>query len=250
MTLKSVDPIAHRRDPSQRRALVLIDAIRQAALEIIEKEGPAALTTNRVADRAGVSIGSLYHYYPNKESIVADLFEVRVQALVDAIEAMRQSVHFEDLPLPDALRAYLELALAHRERLAHLHREFLHDFGARFEVPSRTAPDGRTYHEITVEWLCALLGAQSRPHRSRGLRRRRANADPADRGHRTRGGGRAPPHGAERPGRRRRHPRPARLPALSRLTCTAAAGGARIESPRSLRFKPWCARRPPGARRL
>ena len=157
MTLKSVDPIAHRRDPSQRRALVLIDAIRQAALEIIEKEGPAALTTNRVADRAGVSIGSLYHYYPNKESIVADLFEVRVQALVDAIEAMRQSVHFEDLPLPDALRAYLELALAHRERLAHLHREFLHDFGARFEVPSRTAPDGRTYHEITVEWLCALL---------------------------------------------------------------------------------------------
>jgi AcrR family transcriptional regulator len=157
MAHKSVDPIAHRRDPSQRRAVVLISAIRQAALEIIEKEGPAALTTNRVADRAGVSIGSLYHYYPNKESIVADLFEVRVQALVDAIEAMRQSVHFEELPLPDALRAYLELALAHRAQLAHLHREFLRDFGARFDVPSRVAPDGRTYHEITIAWLIELL---------------------------------------------------------------------------------------------
>jgi len=157
MPHKSVDPIAHRRDPSQRRALVLIDAIRQAALEIIEKDGPAALTTNRVAERAGVSIGSLYHYYPNKEAIVADLFEMRVQRLVAEIDAMRASVHFEDLPLPDALRAYLELALTHRARFAHLHREFLRDFGARFEVPSRTAPDGRTYHEITVDWLAALL---------------------------------------------------------------------------------------------
>jgi len=157
MPHKSVDPIAHRRDPSQRRAIVLTDAIRQAALEIIEKEGPAALTTNRVADRAGVSIGSLYHYYPNKEAIVADLFEVRVRQLVAEIEQMRASVHFEDLPLPEALCAYMRLALAHRARLAHLNREFLRDFGARFEVPSRTAPDGRTYHEITVDWLAALL---------------------------------------------------------------------------------------------
>jgi AcrR family transcriptional regulator len=157
MPHKSVDPIAHRRDPSQRRALELLGAIRQAALEIIEKDGPGALTTNRVAERAGVSIGSLYHYYPNKEAVVADLFETRVRALVDDIESLRATVRFEDLPLPDALRGYIALALAHRARLAHLHREFLRDFGARFEIPQRRAPDGRTYHEITVEWLCSLL---------------------------------------------------------------------------------------------
>jgi AcrR family transcriptional regulator len=157
MPQKSVDPIAHRRDPTQRRAHVLVDAIRQAAVEIIEKEGPAALTTNRVADRAGVSIGSLYHYYPNKESIIADLFEMRVQALMAEIDLMRERVRFQELPLAGALESYLRLALSHRSRLAHIHREFLRDFGARFEVPARMAPDGRTYHEITVQWLRELL---------------------------------------------------------------------------------------------
>ena len=157
MTLKSVDPIAHRRDPTQRRARELITAIRGAALEIIEKDGPAALTTNRVAERAGVSIGSLYHYYPNKESIVADLFEARVQALVEEIDSMRGTVQLHELPLDRALASYMAMALRHRSRLAHIHSEFLRDFGARFEPPTRLSSDGRTLHELTLEWLHELL---------------------------------------------------------------------------------------------
>lgn len=50
-----------------------MDAILGAARSLLVKQGLAALTTNKVAERAGVSIGSLYQYFPNKDSILAEL---------------------------------------------------------------------------------------------------------------------------------------------------------------------------------
>ena len=70
------DPLSQRRRATQQRAEVLLAAVREAARLILEEEGPKGLTTNRIAERAGVSIGSVYHYYPNKESIVTDLFDI------------------------------------------------------------------------------------------------------------------------------------------------------------------------------
>ena len=151
------DNLTPRRQPTQGRARVLITAIRQAAREILAAEGPDALTTNRVADRAGVSIGSLYHYYANKESIVADIFEEEVQALQRDIDDLAHGVELSDLPLPRALSEYVAMVFRHRRRFANIHREFVRDFGTRFELPSRRSPDGRTYEEITVAWLVDLV---------------------------------------------------------------------------------------------
>ena len=64
-----------RRIPEQTRAKATCDAILTAAAHVLEVGGETAFTTNRVADRAGVSIGSLYQYYPNKESILVALAE-------------------------------------------------------------------------------------------------------------------------------------------------------------------------------
>jgi hypothetical protein len=63
-----------RRVPRQERSRLLVDCIRIAAAEILEKNGPEALTTNNIAARAGVSIGSLYQYFANKEEILEEVF--------------------------------------------------------------------------------------------------------------------------------------------------------------------------------
>src|SRR5262245_4169642 len=62
-----------RKTPSQERAKATVDAILEAGAYILVKHGWEKFTTNRVAERAGVNIASLYQYFPNKESIAAEL---------------------------------------------------------------------------------------------------------------------------------------------------------------------------------
>ncbi len=62
--------IAPRKTPRQARSARLVEAILEAAIRVLESDGAAAFTTIRVAERAGISVGSLYQYFPNKESIL------------------------------------------------------------------------------------------------------------------------------------------------------------------------------------
>jgi len=62
--------LSPRKQPQQARSEHLVGAILQAAIRVLEREGAAAFTTIRVAETAGVSVGSLYQYFPNKESIL------------------------------------------------------------------------------------------------------------------------------------------------------------------------------------
>jgi AcrR family transcriptional regulator len=65
-----------RKEPIQKRSLELRDMILKAATYILKKEGAFGLTTNKIAEKAGVNIASLYQYYPNKESILFHLHEI------------------------------------------------------------------------------------------------------------------------------------------------------------------------------
>ncbi len=64
-----------RREPTQERALRTIDAIFGATAQIVEGEGAAALNTNKIAAKAGVSIGTLYQYFPSKEAILLAMID-------------------------------------------------------------------------------------------------------------------------------------------------------------------------------
>ncbi len=63
-------PANQRRSPKQARAKATWEAIVEAAAQILERGGPSALNTNAVAERAGVSIGTLYQYFADKQSIL------------------------------------------------------------------------------------------------------------------------------------------------------------------------------------
>ncbi len=64
-----------RKKPLQARAIATVEAITRATAHILVEHGYDALTTNHVAERAGVSIGSLYQYFPSKEALVGELLD-------------------------------------------------------------------------------------------------------------------------------------------------------------------------------
>ena len=63
-------PISLRKQPKQSRSTELVTAILEAAVQVLAQEGVQRFTTGRVAEKAGVSVGSLYQYFPNKAAIL------------------------------------------------------------------------------------------------------------------------------------------------------------------------------------
>ncbi|RWL42986.1 MAG: TetR/AcrR family transcriptional regulator [Mesorhizobium sp.] len=70
MTIRPSPSISTRKQPKQARATELVAAILQAAAQVLASEGAQRFTTTRVAERAGVSVGSLYQYFPNKAALL------------------------------------------------------------------------------------------------------------------------------------------------------------------------------------
>jgi AcrR family transcriptional regulator len=88
MKTRQTAPISARKRPRQARSERLVATILEAAIRVLAREGAQRFTTARVAETAGVSVGSLYQYFPNKESI---LFRLQTDewrqttALIDGI---------------------------------------------------------------------------------------------------------------------------------------------------------------------
>lgn len=76
-----------RKTPQQARSRALVEAILDATARILIEDGFARTTTNRVAGRAGVSIGSLYQYFPSREALVAAVARRHSENLKAALEA-------------------------------------------------------------------------------------------------------------------------------------------------------------------
>ena len=70
MTDRASAEISSRNSPKQARSNELVAAVLEAAVQVLAKEGAQRFTTARVAERAGVSVGSLYQYFPNKAAIL------------------------------------------------------------------------------------------------------------------------------------------------------------------------------------
>ena len=80
-------PALNRRKlPRQARSTVTVDAIFQATIQVLLSDGPIRLNTTRVARRAGVSVGTLYQYFPNKQALLFAVLERHLAMLADAVE--------------------------------------------------------------------------------------------------------------------------------------------------------------------
>ena len=72
-----------RKSPKQKRSIETVSAIIEAAARILEKCGHAGFSTNIVAERAGVSIGSLYQYFPQKDALIGALITRETSLLME-----------------------------------------------------------------------------------------------------------------------------------------------------------------------
>ena len=102
-TLTAFEP---RKTPVQARATVTVDAIFEATIQILLSHGADRLTTTRVADRAGVSVGTLYQYFPNKQSLLFAVMEDHMNKVAAAVESA--CAHAGHKPLAEMIREVVE----------------------------------------------------------------------------------------------------------------------------------------------
>jgi AcrR family transcriptional regulator len=109
-----------RKIASQERSRATVEAILEATARILIKEGFDKASTNRVADVAGVSVGSLYQYFPNKDALVAALIarhseHIRLTIGDELTEAVK-------LPIADGVRNLIASAIKSHRINPKLHR--------------------------------------------------------------------------------------------------------------------------------
>lgn len=100
-----------RKAPRQARAVATVEAIAQAATQLLREGGLAAMTTNAVAARAGVSIGSLYQYFPNRDALMVELIRREQRGHVERVRAAL--LLCKGLDLEATVRLLVRAAMGH-----------------------------------------------------------------------------------------------------------------------------------------
>src|SRR5215472_10039214 len=95
-----------RKTPVQTRAAVTVEAISEATIQVLLNDGADRLTPTRVAERAGVSVGTLYQYYPNKQSLLFAVLEAHMERVTTSLEAACEHARYK--PLREMVREVVE----------------------------------------------------------------------------------------------------------------------------------------------
>src|SRR5580692_6581184 len=102
-----------RKNPSQERSRLTVDALLEATARILVREGFDKASTNRIAEVAGVSVGSLYQYFPGKEALVVAVIERHNQEIMQTVRGELADVASQ--PLQQGVRKLVAVAVkAHR----------------------------------------------------------------------------------------------------------------------------------------
>lgn len=119
---RRADPFRPRKRPLQTRSQRTVEAVLEAAAQVFASRGYAGATTNHIAERAGVSIGSLYEYFPNKDALLVALLEGHLAEGEEVIERAAAEVAARALPIREAIRVFIGAMVDLHERDRGLHR--------------------------------------------------------------------------------------------------------------------------------
>jgi AcrR family transcriptional regulator len=144
-----------RKHASQDRSRATVDALIEATARILVREGFDKASTNRIASEAGVSVGSLYQYYPGKEALVAAVIERHNRDLMKIV--LDAFAEIEAQPIDIGVRRLVQAAVEGHRVEPDLHRvlaEQIPRVGALEEVEAFS----RQYHELFRGYLNAHRG--------------------------------------------------------------------------------------------
>jgi AcrR family transcriptional regulator len=116
---------SRRRQPKQRRALQTVDAVLDAVVRVLKREGFDAVTTNRIAAVAGVSIGSVYQYFPDKRAILVALHQRHIEEIDRMVKS--RLVEHASSSLDDLIRAMVEGMIEAHTKDPELYALLFHD---------------------------------------------------------------------------------------------------------------------------
>lgn len=143
-----------RKQPTQARSKALVDAVAQACLRILEKEGEDALVVNRIAEVSGATVGSIYQYFPNKESMIAAVYERLLNQESEQLFAMREQL--QGLSLEALLRQVFANMIRVEQRLHGLSSAFHTRYRSALHLGLWHVPQSSLQEFINTTWLPLL----------------------------------------------------------------------------------------------
>jgi len=157
---KSLQP---RKRPVQQRSRLTVDQILEAAARVFAKRGYAGTTTNHIAERAGVSIGSLYQYFPNKDTILVALHAQHMEGASEVLRTMMEEALREKKAPEHLLRRFVRQIVEMHASEPALHHVLLYEGPRTPELSEKVhAIEDNMAH--AVEQVLAERGGISRPH--------------------------------------------------------------------------------------
>lgn len=166
-----------RKLPQQARSAATIDAIRQATIQVLLADGVGRLTTTRVAERAGVSVGTMYQYYPHKQALLFGIVEKQLLLIEDAMSVASHRLLGTDLKtlaeglaaawldakMADIVSSRAIYAIASEFDLAVPMSRAAKTMTEMFDALLASTPDARFADRASVAFmLAALLGGSVR----------------------------------------------------------------------------------------
>ena len=159
-------PVKRRRSPIQSRGQATVDVIVEAAAQILARQGPAAATTNAVAARAGVSIGTLYQYFADREALLVEIGRRHVAEMQAVLAGALAGI--DGLDLPAAVdRLVAAIVASHRvsprlhqalhQSLARDHLDTIDAFEVAVEAMVRQALAARPELDLAAPELTATV---------------------------------------------------------------------------------------------
>jgi len=178
-------PRSKVRKPSQERSRVTMEAILQGASQVLRAEGLAACSTTKIAKRAGVSVGTLYQYFANKEAVFEELIDRLLAQRATARSAVLAAQEDSD-DLGAAVRGLVDqllaIHLADPELQHELHRyEAMNGFGRLERYEDRmqgVVAEALVRHAARLRPLETALAARVIVHAMTGVVERMARQDP------------------------------------------------------------------------
>ncbi|AKU94049.1 Transcriptional regulator, TetR family [Labilithrix luteola] len=111
---------APRKKASQDRSKVTVDTLLDATARVLVKDGYDYASTNRIAEAAGVSIGSLYQYFPSKEALVAGVIDRHIGVMTDRVRT--HLLRVASMPIAEAARELVKMMIDVHRMDPKLHR--------------------------------------------------------------------------------------------------------------------------------
>jgi AcrR family transcriptional regulator len=159
---RRADALRPRKKPLQSRSRETVQVILRAAAQVFSASGYAAGTTNRIAERAGVSIGSLYEYFPNKDALLVALMEQHMSEAEKILGAAAAEAMTDGHDLAAVVRRFVRAMVDLHARDRALHRMLFEEAPLPRRIRRQLVDLEKQVTDSVEGWLCSHPGLTRR----------------------------------------------------------------------------------------